>query len=126
MSQINTVWEVNGNSFELDLQDAEVAERYETAFDKMGEEEKLLPKDGKNSEIIKAYHMMFVHLYDRLFGEGSGVKIVGEKANSRVCNEVYYDFLNFVSEQKNSTLSMQNSIISRYSPNRAQRRAGKK
>lgn len=126
MSQIKTEWEVNGCVLELDLQDAETAERYEIAFDKMTEEEKLMPKDGKPSEQIRAYHKLFVNLYDNLFGNGTGIKILGEKANTRICNETYEDFLAFVAEQKNATLEMQNNMIDRYSPNRAQRRMAKK
>lgn len=126
MSQVNTKWEINGKTFELDLEDADTAERYEEAFDKMGDEEKKMPKDGKASEKIRAYCKLFENLYDRLFGEGSGKAILGEKANTRICNEVYDDFLNFVSTQKSQTLAQQSSIVSKYSPNRAQRRAAVK
>jgi hypothetical protein len=124
--ETNYTWEINGHSFELDLNDLETAERYEKAFAEMGEREKTVPRAGKVSETIKSYYEMFVFLYDALFGEGSGVKIVGEKANSRVCNEVYDNFLNFVADQKKASLNLQNNIISRYSPNRAQRRAEEK
>lgn len=126
MSQVNTKWEINGKSYELDLQDAETAERYEEVFDQLGKEEKSLPKDGKPSVRIRAYWQLFVNLFDRLFGKGSGVAIVGEKANVRVCNEVYDDFLNFVTKQKQESLDYQNSIVNKYSPNRAQRRAAAK
>lgn len=126
MSQINTKWEINGLTFELDLEDAETAERYEEAFDLMEQEEKQMAKDGKLSEKIRAYCKLFEHLYDRLFGEGSGTAILGEKANTRICNEVYDDFLHFVSTQKSESLAFQNSMVSKYSPNRAQRRAAAK
>lgn len=126
MSQVNTIWEVNGYSYELDLQDAETAEIYEEAFAKMEDEEKAMPKDGKPSEQIRAYCKLFENLYDRLFGEGSGKNILGGKANTRICNDVYSDFLNFVATQKQATIDQQNSLINKYSPNRAQRRAAAK
>lgn len=126
MSHVNTKWEVNGLTFELDLEDADTAERYETAFEQMEVEEKQMPKDGKLSEQIRAYCKLFENLYDRIFGEGSGKAILGEKANTRVCNEVYDNFLNFVATQKSDTLAFQNSVVSKYSPNRAQRRAAAK
>lgn len=126
MSQVNTMWEINGLSYELDLQDAETAERYEDAFDKMADEEKNLSKAGKLSERIRAYCDLFTNLYDRLFGEGSGKAILGNKANIRVCNEIYDDFLAFVAKQRDETLAFQNNVVNKYSPNRAQRRAAAK
>lgn len=125
MSQINTTWEINGNTFDLDLQDVETAEKYEQAFENMGINEKNIPKNGKNSEIIKGYYNMFVILYDDLFGVGAGVKILGEKANSRTCDEVYENFLNFVRAQTDASLQYRNTILTKYSLNRAQRRAQK-
>lgn len=126
MSQVNTKWEVNGKTYELDLEDADTAELYESAFDLMDKEEKQMPKDGKPSERIRAYCKLFENLYDRIFGEGSGKAILGEKANTRICNEIYDDFLNFVATQKQETLAFQNSMVNKYSPNRAQRRAAAK
>jgi hypothetical protein len=126
MSQINTKWEINGLTFELDLEDADTAERYEAAFDQMEVDEKQMPKDGKPSAKIRAYCKLFEDLYDRIFGEGSGKAILGDKANTRICNEVYDDFLAFVTKQKQETLDFQNSMVNKYSPNRAQRRAAAK
>ena len=126
MSHVNTKWEINGLVFGLDLEDADTAERYEEAFEKMEAEEKLMPKDGKLSDKIRSYSALFEHLYDNLFGEGSGKAILGDKANTRICNEVYDSFLNFVANQKNDALAYQNSLTSKYSPNRAQRRAAAK
>ena len=97
-----------------------IRDRYENAFADMGEREKVLPKDGKPSEYIKAYHKMFVSLYDDVLGDGCGVKIVGEKANARICNEAYESFLEFVAKQKASTMEQQNNLINKFSPNRAQ------
>lgn len=126
MSHVNTKWEINGLTFELDLEDAETAELYETAFDLMEKEEKQMDKAGKMSEKIRAYCKLFENLYDRLFGEGSGKAILGDKPNTRICNEVYDNFLSFVATQKEQTLAFQNSMVSKYSPNRAQRRASAK
>ena len=126
MSHVNTKWEINGLTFELDLDDADTAERYEEAFELMTVEEKKMPKDGKLSDKIRAYCKLFENLYDKLFGEGSGKAILGEKANTRTCNEVYDNFLAFVANQKSESLAFQNSVVSKYSPNRAQRRAAAK
>lgn len=126
MSHVNTKWEINGLTFELDLEDADTAERYENAFDQMAAEEKKMPKDGKLSEQIRAYCKLFENLYDNLFGEGAGKAILTDKANTRICNEVYDSFLAFVAKQKNESMAFQNSMVNKYSPNRAQRRAAVK
>lgn len=122
----DTTWEINGHSFVLDLEDAETAERYENAFDKMAEAEKLLPKDGKMSVRIRAYCDLFKSLYDDIFGPGSGEKILGNKDNTRICNEVYDHFLAFVVKQRDSSAATTTALVSKYSPNRAQRRAAAK
>lgn len=120
-------WSINGHTFYLDVQDAEVAENYEAAFAKMAEEEKALPKEGKHSEIIHAYCRMFRNLFCNLFGEGADIKIIGEKDNTRTATQAYESFLEFVSNQQNDIVATQNRVVTRFSPNRAQRRAqGKK
>ena len=125
--QDNTVWTINGHSFVLDMQDAETAERYESAFAQMEKAEKALPKDGKYSENIRAYCGIFRKLFCALFGEGADVKIMGEKDNTRTAIEAYENLLEFVSGQTATLVETQNRVITRFSPNRAQRRAqGKK
>ena len=118
-----TIWRVNGSEFSLDMQDVTVLERYESAFERMGEAEKALPKDGRASERIRAYCMMFRNLFDDIFGEGSSVKIFGETNNARVCNEVYEQFLTFVESQGEYARAPGRRIAERFGPNRAQRRS---
>lgn len=125
MSQPEIIWKINDYEFELDLYDADTADRYEQAFEKMAVKEKALPKDGKLSEYTRAYCNMFKELYDDLFGKGAGEKILGDKANIRICNEIYLKFLDFVSEQKSVITEYKNNLnerAARYSPNRAIRR----
>lgn len=121
------IWEINGLSLELDLEDADCMERYENAFDKMSEEEKQLPKDGKSSVQIRAYCRLFRDLYDRLFGEGTSEKIFkGIPDNTDVYDEVYYSFLDFVTAQKVASKTKRNEKLSKYRGNRRQRRNKKK
>ncbi len=117
------IWEINGLSLELNLEDADCMERYENAFDKMSEEEKQLPKDGKSSVQIRAYCRLFRDLYDRLFGEGTSEKIFkGIPDNTDVYDEVYYSFLDFVTAQKVAAKTKRNEKLSKYRGNRRQRR----
>lgn len=126
MSQI---WEINGLSLELDTEDYETAQKYKMAFEKMETEEKALKKDGSAGEFIKNYSLLFYHLFDNLFGKGTGEKIFKGKYNSRVCDGVYADFLNFVKNQQIEAANRRNDFVGRYIPqyrNRNQRRHEKR
>ena len=128
MSQIEkkvdyTTWNINGLQLQLDMQDAVVAERYEAALAALGETEKNLPKTGTLSERIRAFCSMFRCFFDHIFGEGTAQQIFGDSYNAREHGEVYENFLEFVSNQRGSLDDLGNRLSSRYSPNRAQRRA---
>lgn len=121
------IWEINGLSLELDLEDADCEDRYENAFEKMSEEEKQVPNDGKLSTRIRAYCKLFRDLYDRLFGEGTSEKIFkGIPDNTDVYNEIYYKFLDFAAAQQIAAAEKRNEKLSVYRPNRKQRRSKKK
>ena len=62
------IWQINGKGYELDLTDADIVERYENAFADMDSAEKLIPKDGKASDRIRACCDLFRKLFDTLFG----------------------------------------------------------
>lgn len=120
-----TIWNFNGVEFEFDVTDVDVAEKYEETFAVMGEKEKKLPKEGKQSELLKAQFEWFIETFDRLFGDGAGIKICGGKKSISVCMDAYMSFLAFVKAQKVAIQEKGNSIHSTYS-NRAQRRAAAK
>lgn len=121
------MWEINGLSFELDLEDADCMERYENAFEKMSEEEKQVPKDGKLSTKIRAYCRLFRDLYDRIFGEGTSEKIFKDiPDNTDRYDEIYFNFLSFAAAQKAAAAEKRAERISEYRPNRQQRRSKKK
>ncbi len=121
------IWEINGLCLELNLEDADCMERYENAFNKMSEEEKRLPKDGKASVRIRAYCRLFRNLYDRIFGEGTSDKIFEDiPDNTDKYDEIYFSFLRFVTAQKTAAAEKRAERISEYRPNRQQRRIKKK
>lgn len=121
------IWEINGQSLELDLESADVMERYENAFDKMSEEEKQIPKDGKASVRIRAYCRVFRNLYDNIFSKGTSEKIFkGIPDNTEVYDEFYYSFLEFVAAQKTAAIARRGEKLAKYRPNRQQRRSKKK
>ena len=117
-------WEVNGLSLELDLDSYDNMKRYEDAFEQMAEEEKLIPKDGRQSERIRAYCQLFHRLYDRIFGEGTSEKIFsGIPESVKACDGIYLSFLKFVQEQMISSAQERAEWRTKYFPNREQRRA---
>lgn len=120
-----TKWEYNGHEYHLDFADVETVERYETVIDQMAEDEKNVKKTGKTSEILKSYCSIYYNFFDRLFGDGAGKDILGEKENASACHVAYMDFLGFVANQRKGIQSYQNEIRSKYG-NRASRRAAQK
>lgn len=88
-----TTWKWNDVELEIDLEDVEFQERYENAFEIMQEEEKNVKKIGKLSEMTRSYCDMFYHLFDHIFGEGTGERLLGSKRNSRKTDDCYESFL---------------------------------
>lgn len=123
------IWEINGLSLELDLdlEDAEMLERYEDAFDAMAKEEKEIPKDGKKSMQIREYCALFDRLYDWIFGSGTSEKIFkGIGKNAEKYDEIYAAFLDFVRAQTIASAERKAKYIQKYIPqNRKQKRASK-
>lgn len=116
----HTTWETNGTSFEFDVTDADDCERYENAVEKLKENELNIKKDGKESEIIRAFCKMFGDFFNEVLGEGASEKIyAGKKMSVVVYLEVYEDFLAFVRGQKDRMRER----FSKFQPNRQQRRA---
>jgi hypothetical protein len=120
-------WEINGVSLPLDLEDADAMERYERAFEEMAAEEKQLPKDGRNSERIRAYCNLFRRLYDRIFGDGTAERIFKDTPTSAVAyDDVYYQFLAFIREQTVQAARQRAERLEKYRPNRKMRRSTSK
>lgn len=117
---IGNKFEYNGVAYTFDLRDADDAERYEDAVNKMGEEEHRLPKVGRVSEIYKGQCELIKKFFDRVLGDGAGDALCTAKNNVGICYNAYEAFLSFVSAQKDSVISTRNTF-SRYS-NRDQRR----
>lgn len=125
MSQeIKTAFQYNGAEYEFDVRDADDAEKFEEAIERMKDEEKDVPKTGKTSDIIRAQCKMLKNFFDLCLGEGAGVAICTEKSNIHTHYDAYEQFLLFVRAQKEDILSAKNTFA-KYS-NRQQRRAAAK
>lgn len=126
MSQNNNpkVWEINGISLPFDLEDADVMERYEKAFEAMAAEEKAIRIDGRASGRLRAYCMLYRNLFDQLFGEGTADKIfAGQPMSAAVHEEAYTNLLDFVRAQTAAANERRIALLNKYRPNRAQKRA---
>lgn len=88
-----TIWKWNDMELEIDMEDADFQEKYENAFEIMKEEEQKVKKIGKLSELTRSYCDMFYHLFDNIFGKGTGEKLLGAKRNSRIADDCYESFL---------------------------------
>lgn len=124
-SEKNTIWRYGDCALELDMTDVETVERYESVFKRMENAQNTVPATGTHSEILRAYCQMFRDVFDGLFGTGTSQMLFGDKNNARVMTEAYENFLEFVHAQVSGLDELKNRITSRYSPNRAQRRAQK-
>ncbi|MCM1223587.1 MAG: hypothetical protein NC548_54980 [Lachnospiraceae bacterium] len=113
----NYIWKVNGCEFELDMEDAETAEKYLSAM-------KILEnaKDGNVSNIaerIRVYCKAFRDFYDELLGENASEKIfAGIKDNRRKYDEIYDSLLELIAEQCTVSANRMNEISRRYAPKR--------
>ena len=121
------IWQINGKGYELDLTDAEVVERYENAFADMDSAEKLIPKDGKASDRIRACCDLFRKLFDTLFGDSTSKQIFeGVPTSISAYEEIYYSFLDFARAQFEEDAKQRAARLTKYTPNRQQRRVKKK
>lgn len=119
MSQENErIWKINGLELELDLEDADEFEKVIKAFEQMDVDGQNLDKVGNMSDYIRGYCDIHYKLYDRIFGEGTGEKIFGGKKNTRVCEEVYDDFLSFARESIRKVNERRFRMNNKYMPNR--------
>lgn len=127
MSQNNDerIWKINGLGLELDLEDADVFEKVMKSFEQMDEDAKSLDKVGSVPDFIRGYCNIHHKFYDRVFGDGTGERIFGGKKNTRICDEVYDNFLSFMQAAVKKANARRFEMSNKYAPNRGKRK-GKK
>lgn len=121
-------WEYNGMTLEVDLQDAEFAEKYENAFVEMAKEETELQKTGSTSEIIKGYCKMFWKLFDSIYGSGTSEKLFQGRIHAGMCDAAYAAFIDACKQDAQESHRARTAFMGKYSPNqsRQQRRQNQK
>lgn len=94
-----SLWKWNNVELEIDMGDVEFQEKYENAFNRMGDTENKLQKTGTLSEFSKNYCKMYFKLYDDIFGVGTAEKMFSGKMNIREVEDSYDSFLAFCSKE---------------------------
>lgn len=101
MSEKNVpVWKINGLSlpFHFDFDDLESMEHYEAIFKQMDKKTNEMRNCKTRTEGIKVYCEAFHEAFDQLFGEGSADKLFHGKYNMKACDDIYEQYIKFVSE----------------------------
>lgn len=106
---------------DFDLFDAETAEAYEEAVERVREANANPPKGETLSQTIRRQCGLVFDFFDDLFGEGFHKELFGERTNLMECVDAFAEFTAAVDAQK----AQLNEKISKYAPtpNRAARRA---
>ncbi len=116
---MNTVWEINGQSLELDLDDANDMERYETAFKKMSERSSAMgtKSNVSASERIKETCEIYRNLINDIFGGGTAEKIVSPSCYKlRVHEEMVESFMDFAKTQTDINKARITNFVEKYKP----------
>ena len=127
MSQIqntnnNTVFKYNGHEKEFDIADVECNKKFEGAVKALQDECNNIPKTGLASDMMKSQIDIIKRFFDKLFGNGSGKELCGEKDNLNSCYDAYEALLSFIGEQKNRLVNRK-LVTNIAQPNRATRRS---
>lgn len=87
---------INNIELELDLFDADVAEKYENAVKNLQEKEKKNSVEGKTfSQIIRSQCILIFDFFNDIWGEGTDKKIFGNKTNYKVCENAFKDVVQY-------------------------------
>ena len=112
---------INNVELELDLMDADMAEKYEKAYRKMQRDVTNIPNNLSLAENIRKQCKLIFNFFDEVFREGTSKKIFGNKTNLRECIKAVETLIDHVNKDTEET----NKIINKYSPNRVERRNSK-
>ncbi|MDE5770677.1 MAG: hypothetical protein K2I06_03455 [Ruminococcus sp.] len=113
----NYIWSINGCEFEVDMEDAETADRYLSALKVF--ENARDTETNSISEKIRTYCRICREFYDTFLGEGTSEKIFsGINDNSRKYDEVFESLLDVISRQRVESEGRMSKIAQRYAPKR--------
>ena len=108
------IWKINGLELDLDMEDADTAERYSSAVRILAEADEIRNKDIDYSSAIRQYCAIFLKFYDFLFGDGI-------KDNTRKYDAVYDSLISFISKQCEVSCNRMDEITKHYAPKKAKK-----
>lgn len=114
---------INGVELEdIDIYELETMEKAERAIDKVLEDIKALDRPNlSGSEAIRIQCHAIMDCFNSIFGEDTDKKLFGDKTNILICVKSFEELMKKFEEKKKEI----ETYTSKYSPNRAQRRAKK-
>jgi hypothetical protein len=110
---------------ELDIFDADSSEKYENTIDKVIKDAQD-SKGLKLSAAIRKQCNAVFNCFNELFGEGTDKKVFGDKVNLLTCLKAFDELKNGISNQIEKSEIEIDTISSKYTSNRAKRRANTK
>ena len=111
---------INGVELELDLMDAEVAEKYEKAIKELDRKEKEKNTEGLSlAQVIRQECAYVFEFFNEVWGEGTDKKVFGGKTNYNECEKAFKDVVDYCKEE----IERLKTRTAKYSSNRADRRA---
>lgn len=112
--------QIRGVEVDFDFLDADNVEKFENEAEKVKKQaDEYKKQEMKLSEAIKIECGIIKNFFDKVFGEGTALRVFGEKNNLNDCIEAFSEIIEYkVKQQKD----LENAFA-RYTPNRAQRRA---
>lgn len=113
-----TTWDIEGLSLELDITDADAAERYDAAAELLRKDIPATGKVGMNTvAYIRTYCMAHRKFYDTVFGEPVSERIFAKIPDSiRKYNAIYAKFLAFIAGQSTAVRNETTEICEKYLP----------
>lgn len=110
-----TVWKVGDASLVLDISDADTAAKYERAIKLLTEN---IPKDLEfgTEKYIRGYCKAFRDMYKTLFDDDAEKIFDGIEENIRKYNNIYGEFLAFISAQSAAVIAEMMEIRNKYMP----------
>lgn len=102
---------------DIDIFEADVAEKYEQVLENVSVEAKKL-KGLKTSKMIREQCSLVFNCFNALFGPGTDKKVFGDKVNLLICLKAFEQLV----ENVNSKKEEMDKLINKYTPNRALRK----
>lgn len=119
---------VNGKELDYDIFDADKADAFENALNLVAQKMADLEKESEGmtyAQVIRIQCEAVADCFDNLFGEGTAVKIFNGTVNLKIAMKAFEDLVMGVNKKKSEIEEMARKARTKFSGNRAQRRAKK-